>query len=974
MNVDSTKASTYPFAKYYPAPKIMRKLAKSEEKQDRKHSKFRNNPNKKIPRKKPAKMNEELASTEKAQTSDPPTMGLGAGLLEKVKDIVHESSSSSKKPNNEVKSAPKKQSGKPSGKKPESRKIVSSPPKSSSDDNKGVIQEKFKGKENKTSGSRKHEKTPKAQVPSTVMDEKALTKPKKSKKKSFKKSKDDKKIVPEKQEDKEHQVSAPINKSSKNMRRKQVYEMYYTRQEVIEGLNSGKLFKGTLRILDNHRSAFVCMEDRPDFYIDGPIARNRALHNDIVVVKPIEDKNDNGNSDEHSSSNDEQLMENEDGDLSETEQKLESLEINEEPTPKVDNPRSRAKVVSIEKRNPINTIVGIIRAPGWSTSNHDNVSTKSDYAIFIPKDKRMPFITIHKNDLGILKVHDWIENILNHHSKLFAAEISKWSTYSRYPMGVLKEELGSVTNVEDYTNALILENGFSSQAFSREVLECLPAEDWRITENEIAKRRDFRNDIVLTIDPDTAKDLDDAVSCKYLGNGTYEVGVHIADVSHFMKPDTPLDKEAASRATTVYLVQKAIPMLPSLLCERLCSLNPQVERLAFSVTWKMNKDGKEVGKRWFGKSVIKTCSRLAYGEAQNIIEGKSWAEGVGKPIGGNHSAKDVEETIMVLFEISRKLRARRFAKGAVEINSTELKFQLNEYGLPDMCEVYEQKEANHLIEEFMLLANRSVAEKISNSFPANALLRRHASPKERQINEFCKFMEGLKFHFDASSSFSFNDSMNRLRSSFNPDLVELFENMAVRSLNRAEYFCTGDFPERSDWHHYALSFDYYTHFTSPIRRYPDVIVHRLLENALKQKSPNLPKKLCSKYAEHSNEQREKANTIQEDSQQLFLSVFISEYCKKRGVSSMPVTAFATRIQDRSIDVYVSQYGISSRVELLNDDNVKTYKILPDDSAVIIKKQDDSEIKISLTDKFQVYMYSDYSRTFFSVRCSLFPKT
>ncbi|WBW74368.1 3'-5'-exoribonuclease activity Dis3L2 [Schizosaccharomyces osmophilus] len=956
----------------------MRKLTNSKEKEDKKHLKSKSNTNKQTQHKKPAKMKEELTSTEKEQTSDKPTMGLGAGLLEKVKDIVYKSDPSDfKKPNNKKKPASNKQSEKPFGKKPDSKEKISSSSKTPpSNENKGDIQKKPNEKEYKTARSKKQkEKTPKPKTPSATTDENALTKPKSSKEKRSKKNKDDKEAVSEENESKESQRPASTKKNDKSARRKQVYEKYYTRQEVIEGLNSGKLFKGVLRILDNHRSAFVCMEDRSDFYIDGPIARNRALHNDVVVVEPIQGKKENSNSDEHNmSSNEDQPMANEDGDLSETEQQLESLELNEEPAPKVDNPKSCAKVVSIEKRNLVNTIIGIIRPPGWSISNHENVSTKSDFAVFIPKDKRMPFITIHKNDLGDLKVHDWIENILNHKSTLFAARILRWSTYSRYPMGVLKEELGSVTNVEDYTNALLLENGISSEPFSREVLECLPAEDWRITEEELAKRRDFRNDIVITIDPDTAKDLDDAVSCKYLGNGTYELGVHIADVGHFMKPDTPLDTEAASRATTFYLVQKAIPMLPSLLCERLCSLNPQVERLAFSVTWKMNKDGKEVGERWFGKSVIKTCSRLAYGEAQNIIEGKSWAEGVGKPIGGNHSAKDVEEIIMVLCEISRKLRAQRFAKGAVEINSTELKFQLNEYGLPDMCEVYEQKEANHLIEEFMLLANRSVAEKISNSFPANALLRRHASPKEKQINDFCKFMEGLKFNFDASSSSSFNDSMNRLRSFFNPDLVELFENMAVRSLNRAEYFCTGDFPERSDWHHYALSFNHYTHFTSPIRRYPDVIVHRLLENALKQKSPNLSKKVCSKHAEHSNEQRDKANTVQEDSQQLFLSVFISEYCKKHGVSSMPVTAFATRIQDRSIDVYVSQYGISNRVELQNGNNIKSYRILPDDTAVIIKKQDDSETKISLTDKFQVYMYSDYSRTFFSVRCSLFPKT
>ncbi|KAL2316014.1 Ribonuclease II family protein [Schizosaccharomyces pombe] len=878
------------------------------------------------------------------QNDDSNIPGLGSGLLERIKDIVQrptdtqlKGQDSNHKKASLTETKTEKAKVKPKAKKKNSKEKISK--SSKHDEHKTDVHKESVSKLSKNLESRNNR------------DENSAKREKNN----------------------SHQVEADTNNATEMVSsnaKKSVYPLYYDSATVKKGLKSGTLFKGTLRILENHRSAFACMEDIPDFYVDGPIARNRAFHNDVVIVEPVMNNDSPTEKSNFLQNGVEKVkIKDHDDELGGAMEHLERLEIKSVASFKGDS-RTRARVVAIEKRAEISKIVGILRAPGWSLKNVEYVSKKSSYAIFIPKDKRLPFITIHKNDLSDLSGENWIENILKHHDQLFSVEITRWSIYSRYPMGVLGEKLGNITDVEAYTNALLLENGISSSPFSDEVLNCLPPDDWIISHEEIKKRRDLRNELIITIDPETARDLDDAVSCRALGNGTYEVGVHIADVTHFVKPDSALDKEAASRATTVYLVQKAIPMLPPLLCERLCSLNPNVERLAFSVFWKLDSNGKEIGKRWFGKTVIKTCARLAYSEAQGVIEGKSWDDAVGKPIGGTHTPKDVETSILTLCEISRKLRKDRFAKGAVEINSTELKFQLDEYGMPNKCEVYEQTDANHLIEEFMLLANRSVAEHISKNFPNNSLLRRHANPKEKQINEFCHFLKSMNFDFDASSSAAFNASMVRLRSTFNEELVELFENMAVRSLNRAEYFCTGDFGEKTDWHHYALSFNHYTHFTSPIRRYPDIIVHRLLERSLKNTSPGIDKKNCSLVAAHCNEKKEKSTTVQEDSQQLFLSVYIAEYCKKHDKKSMPVQAFATRISGNSIDVYISEYGISNRVDLSSDDRIKSFIVAPDDSSVKITLFDDSQKTIALTDRFQVYLYSDYSRTFFSIRCSL----
>lgn len=261
---------------------------------------------------------------------------------------------------------------------------------------------------------------------------------------------------------------------------------------------------------------------------------------------------------------------------------------------------------------------------------------------FHPQDQRIPWLTIGQYDLPKeLQGPNWIFNILQKQRTIYAARIVAWQTQSRTPRGTIVDELGVVGNINTETAAILADCDVDVRDHPATALLCLPDTPWSISEEEVSKRRDFRRDRVCTIDPETARDLDDALSVRKLEDGNYEIGVHIADVSHFIKQGNALDRIAQDRATTVYMVQKAIPMLPRLLCEELCSLNPAVDRLAFSVTWTMNELGEEVGPRWYGRSIIRSAVRFAYGEAQNLLDGQSWAEGVGKAIDGGHTEEEI---------------------------------------------------------------------------------------------------------------------------------------------------------------------------------------------------------------------------------------------------------------------------------------------------------------------------------------------
>ncbi|HEY4195272.1 MAG TPA: ribonuclease R, partial [Mucilaginibacter sp.] len=331
-----------------------------------------------------------------------------------------------------------------------------------------------------------------------------------------------------------------------------------------------------------------------------------------------------------------------------------------------------------------------------------------------------------------------------------------------------------------------------------------------ITPQEIAKRRDFRNVTTFTIDPFDAKDFDDALSFKVLDNGNYEVGVHIADVSHYIIPDSPLDKEAFDRGTSVYLVDRVIPMLPERLSNGLCSLRPKEDKLCFAAVFELDENAYIINE-WYGKTVIHSDRRFTYEEVQEVIE---------------NQAGEYDKEILELNALAYKLRERKFKNGAISFETTEVKFKLDEKGKPTGVYVKERKDAHKLIEDFMLLANRKVAEFVSNKGKGKHkytfVYRAHDSPKPEALANFAQFAARFGYKINTKSDKETAKSLNYLMEDVEGKKEQnVLTHLAIRSMAKAIYTTKTS-------SHYGLAFDHYTHFTSPIRRYPDVMVHRLL--------------------------------------------------------------------------------------------------------------------------------------------------
>lgn len=392
-------------------------------------------------------------------------------------------------------------------------------------------------------------------------------------------------------------------------------------------------------------------------------------------------------------------------------------------------------------------------------------------------------------------------------------ELGEWTRRDKSPMGKIVRVFGRPGEHFAEMHAIIAEFGLPEE-FSASVDQFANAIPEDITADEIAKRRDFRPITTFTIDPFDAKDFDDALSFQRLPNGNIEVGVHIADVSHYMAPGTVLDQEAFNRATSVYLVDRTIPMLPERLSNFLCSLRPNEDKLCYSAVFELNSEA-ELQKEWFGRTIIHSDRRFTYEEAQQVIE-----QGEG----------DYADELKTLDALAKKLRAARFAAGSMDFNSEEVKFKLDDKGTPLGVYVKVMRDANRLIEDFMLLANRRVAEfigKKENEKAKTFVYRIHDTPDPEKINNLRSFLKHLGYKLPRPTDSPGKNVIKALMKMVEGKPEEnMVSTMAIRSMAKAEYSI-------NNIGHYGLAFDYYTHFTSPIRRYPDVMVHRLLDLYLK---------------------------------------------------------------------------------------------------------------------------------------------
>ncbi len=424
--------------------------------------------------------------------------------------------------------------------------------------------------------------------------------------------------------------------------------------------------------------------------------------------------------------------------------------------------------------------------------------------------------------------------------------ITDWGDKNTEPKGEIVRIIGRAGENDTEMESISEEHGFRTSHENVVTSEAKDLNESGIREKDLAGRRDFRDVVTFTIDPEDAKDFDDALSIKHLGGDKFEIGIHIADVSHYVRPGTALDKEARKRATSVYLVDRVIPMLPEILSNNLCSLLPNKDRLTFSAVFTMDNKGKIIDK-WFGKTVIHSNKRFSYEDVQRVIEGEK---------------NEYDKEIHTLQKIAKSLRAARFAKGSIYLDSAEIKFKLDEKGRPLSIYRKEQKDAHKLVEEFMLLANKNVAEEIFNKGDKGGkifIYRNHDLPDSDKIEDLKEMLVNFGYKPRGKGTGltgqEINAVIDALEGKSERSLVMW---IILRSMAKAVY-------STENIGHFGLAFDSYTHFTSPIRRYPDTMVHRLLDAHLKNEKIRDDIKEYEKICNHCSEMEKKAMNAERES-------------------------------------------------------------------------------------------------------------
>ena len=561
------------------------------------------------------------------------------------------------------------------------------------------------------------------------------------------------------------------------------------------------------------------------------------------------------------------------------------------------------------------------------------IQLHSNYAFVIADSNKMYkdiFIPINKTfkaedgDKVLVKLEDWPEN-------------------ADSPYGKVIQVLGKPGDHDTEIHSILAEYGLPYE-FPQEVEDFANGIDTSINAEEIAKRRDMRQDLTFTIDPKDAKDFDDALSFKVLENGLYEIGIHIADVSHYVKEGTILDEEAYQRGTSVYLVDRVVPMLPEILSNNACSLRPHEEKFTFSAVFHIN-DKTEIKDQWFGRTVTYSDARFAYEEAQAIIENESNIIPKEVSLTGKEyqTTPDIAEAILKMNALAKIMRQKRMSAGAISFDKVEVKFDLDEHANPIGVFFKSSKDANKLIEEFMLLANKKVAEYVGKqSVKKTFVYRVHDEPDESKLanlqNIVSKFGYKLNFKDKKTTTASLNYLLQDVVGKKEQNLVDT---LTIRSMSKAEY-------TTQNIGHYGLAFDYYSHFTSPIRRYPDVMAHRLLQHYLDGgKSAN--EAVYEEKCNHSSNMENLATKAERDSIKYMQIKFMQDHKDENfvgvisGVTDWGI--YVEIIQNKcegmvSVrDMKDDQYAFDQQQYAMVGRNTKTMYQLGDEVIVKVKNAD-----------------------------------
>lgn len=575
-----------------------------------------------------------------------------------------------------------------------------------------------------------------------------------------------------------------------------IFPQHLSLNDIQLGLKSGRLLQGSFQASrENYLEANVFVQNNEKYnqvFIQGYKNLNRAINDDIVAVEILPE-------DEWTTPTSLVLEEEENVDNGDY---INEKEEDETITKTVlkSNKVVSGKVVGIIKRN-WRPYCGILKVSDLPDAT---------YHLFLPAERRIPKIRIETRQAQLLKNSRIIVNI------------DVWPRDSRYPLGHFVKCLGEVGDKDTENQVLLLEHDVPNYPFPQTVLDCLPSLPWTITDEMMKDRLDLRDLYICSVDPPGCTDIDDALHCIELPNGNYQCGVHIADVSHFIRPNTSIDEEAKKRSTTVYLVDQRIDMVPALLSSNLCSLRDDGPRLAFSVLWELNSQA-EIVSCSFHKTVIHSKASFTYAQAQMRIDDVNMND-------------PLTCALRNLNKLAKIMRRKRLDEGALVLESSEIRFQMDsETHDPIDVQTKELKETNSMVEEFMLLANITVAKKIYEVFPHCACLRRHPSPPISNFDPLIKAAESYGIKLNCETNKQVAESLDKAILNENPYFNTMLRMLTTRCMMQAVYICSGLLPE-ADFYHYGLAAPIYTHFTSPIRRYADIIVHRLLAVAIQADS------------------------------------------------------------------------------------------------------------------------------------------